>query len=94
MAEIYDLFSKTKLNPDEPSLEDRIEMCTQNEEVKGYCDCKYCMFKLDLAEQLIVDASKAMVNHMKKSKDPYYNLDLLDVVYMANQFLKKELTKK
>lgn len=94
MGKIIDLFSKTEFNENEPDLEDRIDMCTAKEEIQGYCDCKYCLFKRSLAEELVVNASKSMVNHMKETKDPYYFLDLLDVIYVANEFLKSELDKK
>jgi hypothetical protein len=92
-ADIYDIFTKTKLK-NSPTLEERFEMCYSKTLSDGECKCDICETKRDIAAQLISKGSNLLFQYMKESRNSIYMLDLLEVLIIASKHVNNRIQSK
>lgn len=91
MADIIDIFSKTKTKTKTTYYERRLE-CLHRYKEDGTCECEVCLFKSDIASKLIAIASSDCVKKMKDDDIEIFMGDLVDILIEAQVMAEEEIS--
>jgi hypothetical protein len=92
MADIYDLFSKKKVEVKVPlAYSERLKICLKNIEQAGLCDCEMCLDKGDLTKKLYHIIRYMCKDYTERTGKELYMADALDIVLAVAKRLKDQL---
>lgn len=80
---IIDITSKLKSRGKFPSYSKRFNNCIKTANKNGHCDCEICIFKNNLAINLIKMATDECCDYMNNTKTSIYIGDLMEALILT-----------
>ena len=95
MGDIYNIFSKQKVDQPRPTVfVERYKQCLKRSEELGYCDCGLCIDKAAMSIRLLNIVGYLCKDYTNKTGTELYVADAMEMVLTVAQQLKKEITNK
>lgn len=92
MGDVYDFFSKKKVNqPRSSKLSERYIQCLERASEIGFCDCQLCTDKLILSERLYAIVKYLCKDYKQKTGHELYIADAFEMLLIVVARLKNEL---
>jgi hypothetical protein len=83
MADIYSIFSGSRISADNSDYNDRFAKCINNVKQYGICECLVCCKKRELAYNAIALINKDLFKYMVDNKKTMYYEDILETLLIG-----------
>lgn len=94
MADIYDIFTKKKVDQPRPTtFHVRYKQCLKRIETNGSCDCQLCQDKKDMSKRLFDIVRYLCKDYKEKTGQDLYVADALEIVLTVAAKLKNHIKK-
>lgn len=95
MGNLYDLFTKKKIEKSKPlTYNARIKECLRNIESVGKCECEYCVDKKILSNRLFDITRYLCKDYTDKTGKELYVADALEIVLTVAGKIKTDILNR